>query len=183
MTSRYWVVTDLETSGLDESRHEIIQIARVVVDTVNRCIVPGMDTVNYVRPSNWVSRSRESDLIHKISLDTLSSEGVHIGEALGNWSRGIDWSQSVLAAWGADFEQKFLSRAYKLSGRILPYSYKTIDVRSQFQLEQARNRIVEYEGLETACHLYGLEFNSLLAHDALYDTMKTAELAIELLNV
>ena len=32
--ARYWCVTDLECTGLEPERHEIIQVARVVIDTV-----------------------------------------------------------------------------------------------------------------------------------------------------
>ncbi len=52
--ARYWCVTDLECTGLEPPRHEIIQIARVVIDTVDKQIITSLTMSKYIQPTRWV---------------------------------------------------------------------------------------------------------------------------------
>lgn len=182
MDAKYWVVTDLETGGLDPSRHDIVQIARVVVDSQNGVIVPGSAMKTYVRPElGWENSSQEALNVHRISHGTaLAGEELH--DALGLWCKGINWEESVLASWGIDFETKFLSAAFARTGRVLPYNYRTIDVRSISHGLRAAYGHMDYLSLHDSCLEKGIDFDRDLAHDALYDAQKTAELSAYILG-
>jgi DNA polymerase III alpha subunit (gram-positive type) len=101
---------------------------------------------------------------------------------LEDFGRGVNWNETVLAAWGADFETKFLQDAFRRIDRVVPFTFKVIDVRSLGHLPRAKLGLTEYLGLGEACDYYGVAFDSGKAHDALYDTTKTAELALALLK-
>ncbi len=180
--ARFLVVTDLETTGLNQNKHEIIEIGRVVVDLREKRIVPNTSIKVYVRPENWVTHNPEAMKVNRLSLAKLLAEGVSLGVALGDFSRGIDWTQSVIASWGTDFELKFLEAAFQKTNRVVPYTYKSVDIRSWAFLPLAMAGWEEYPGLQEACEIYGIDMDPELLHDAEYDARKTAELAIYLLT-
>ena len=181
--ARYWVVTDLETTGLNEQKHEIIQIARTVVDTASRQIVPGSQFNIYVTPSQWEGRDRKAMAINRIQKSTLNSVGVDLYSALGDYSRHINWSESILAAWGIDFELKFLHAAHSKTMRVVPFNYQTFDVRSAAFLHFAQDGLLEYPGLAEAAEAFGLDVDHNRLHDAVYDVELTAEIVLALLRV
>ena len=181
--ARYWCVTDLECTGLEPERHEIIQIARVVIDTVDHQIISGLTTSEYIQPERWDQRDNAAMLVNGLTIKKLQTEGIAPKLALEDFCRGVNWNETVLAAWGADFETKFLQDAFRRIDRVVPFTYKVIDVRSLGHLTRARLGLTEYLGLGESCDYYGVPFDSSKAHDALYDATKTAELALALLKL
>lgn len=181
--ARYWCVTDLECTGLEPERHEIIQIARVVIDTVDHQIISGLTTSEYIQPERWDQRDNAAMKVNGLTIKKLQAEGISPKLALEDFCRGVDWNQTVLAAWGSDFETKFLQDGFRRIDRVVPFTYKVIDVRSLGHLTRARLGFTEYLGLGESCDYYGVPFDSSKAHDALYDATKTAELALALLKL
>ncbi len=177
------MVTDLETTGLKpEKNHEIIQIARQVIDLRERRVVAGSEVSNYVYAQHWDSRDPEAMAVNRLNLQKLIDEGINLHTALGNWCRGINWRQSVMASWGNDFELKFLEPAFQQTHRIIPYSYKSVDLRSWAFFPLAVAGIEEYPSLGEACVSYGVSFDTELAHDARYDVDRTVALTLSLLG-
>jgi len=181
--ARYWCVTDLECTGLEPKRHEIIQIARVVIDTVEKTIIPGLMTSEYILPTRWDQRDHGAMKVNELTIEKLQAEGISATLALRDFSSGVNWSETVLAAWGVDFETKFLRDAFQRIDRVVPFTFKVIDVRSLGHLPRAKLGFTDYMGLGESCDYYGVPFDSGKAHDALYDATKTAELALALLKL
>ncbi len=181
--ARYWCVTDLECTGLEPERHEIIQVARVVIDTVDKIMIPGQSMSEYIQPTRWNQRDQKAMEVNGLTLGKLQAEGIPAKLALEDFGRGVDWKETVLAAWGADFKTKFLQDAYRRIDRVVPFTFKVIDVRSLGHFPRAKLGFTEYLGLGESCDFYGVPFDSTKAHDALYDATKTAELALALLNL
>lgn len=182
-TAEFWCITDLETSGLNPDKgHEILEIARTVVDVVNRQIVPTSTMQTYVKPVRWEQREPEALEINGLKREQLLESGVCLHDALGEWARGVDWQRTILASWGNDFELKFLNAAFLEQRRVIPYNYKTVDVRSAAFIPLAAQGRTEYPSLAEACGAYSIPFDRTQAHSALYDTMRTAEVVVALLN-
>ena len=181
--ARYWCVTDLECTGLEPERHEIIQIARVVIDTVEQTIIPGLTTSEYIQPKRWDQRSHAAMKVNELTLEKLQCEGIPTQRALEGFRREVNWNETVLAAWGVDFETKFLRDAFRRIDRVVPFTFKVIDIRSLGHLPRAKLGFTDYLGLGESCNYYGVPFDGGKAHDALYDATKTAELALVLLKL
>ncbi len=181
--ARYWCVADLECTGLEPERHEIIQIARVVIDTVEKIIIPGLTMSEYILPMRWDQRDHAAMKVNELTFEKLQAEGVSAKLALTDFGSEVNWSETVLAAWGVDFETKFLRDAFRRIDRVVPFTFKVIDVRSLGHLPRAKLGFTDYMGLGESCDYYGVPFDSGNAHDALYDATKTAELALELLKL
>jgi DNA polymerase III epsilon subunit-like protein len=183
MTARFWVVTDLETSGIDAARHDILQIARTVIDISTQDYVPGSFISTYVKPVRWVGRDPEAMAVNKLSWDVLAKDGVSLAEAISMFEEGIDWEQAVVASWGYDFEKAFLDRAYRLLGRTASFGYKGIDIRSMAYLSLAAKGVLVYPGLKEAASLYGVVVGSDANwHDAGFDVEMASEVVFKLLQ-
>ena len=172
--ARYWVITDLETSGLRPERgHEILQIARKVYDSLERRPVPGSDMMAYIQPEMWNTRDDEALKINKLNLKLLQQRGMHLRNALRRWSADIDWEQSVVAAWGIDFESKFLQASYERLNLSPPYPRHFLDLRTLVYMNTDLSEIL---GLREAADMFGYGMDRDRQHDAMYDVEKTTEI-------
>ena len=181
--ARFWCVADLECTGLEPERHEIIQIARVVIDTVEKTMIPDLTMSEYILPMRWDQRDHAAMKVNELTFEKLHAEGISAKRALTDFASKVHWSETVLAAWGVDFETKFLRDAFRRIDRVVPFTFKVIDVRSLGHLSRAKQGLTDYMGLGESCDYYGVSFDSSKAHDALYDATKTAELALALLKL
>lgn len=183
MFCKYLAITDLETTGLDEDRHEIIQIAREVVDIQRRIRIEKFTDSWYVHPSRWENREAKAMAVNKLALHTLHSEGIPLDMALQMFSVGVDWSSTPLTAWGNDFEMKFLNAAFEEADRIIPYNFKSFDIRSFAFGEQVRRTgDQEYKGLADCAQSLGISVDPKRLHDAAYDVWLTSEIYLTLLE-
>jgi len=180
------VITDLETTGLKEKKHDIIQIAREVIDLDTHERIPQLtwDSYIYLEAPQWANRDRDAMDVNKISKDLLDVLGMPLKDALREFSIGVNWSEAVLTAWGNDFELKFLDEAYTKSNRIIPYLFKTFDVRSANFQEQLRQRPydIEYRGLKDAALYWHIPVEEQKMHTAVYDVWLTSEIFIHNIN-
>jgi len=167
--ARYWVITDLETTGLDPIKgHEIIQIAKVIFDAAENKIIQGSAESFYVAPDNWGKASPEALEIHGITYE-MAKSGLNLFGALGWWCTDIDWEQSVLASWGNDFELKFLNAAFQKTNRVIPYPWVTIDLRTHAHALRSALGHIELSSMSYIADWLGLALDENKLHDALYD--------------
>ena len=172
--SRYLVVTDIETSGVNpRQNHEILQIARIVFDTQDLIVVPDSEFMAYVTPSWWRWRDKEAMNVHGLTERFLAENGVPLNQVLQRWSSDINWNDAVVASWGIDFESRFLDAAFETTGRIIPYPYQMVDIRT---LVYAYMDLREIVSLREAAEMNGIYIDKEKQHDALYDVQKTVEL-------
>ena len=137
----------------------------------------------YILPTRWAQRDHAAMRVNELTIKKLQTEGISAKLALEDFVNKVNWSETVLAAWGVDFETKFLRDAFRRVDRVVPFTFKVIDVRSLGHIPRAKLGFTDYMGLGESCDYYGVPFDSGKAHDALYDATKTAELALALLKI
>lgn len=125
MFTRDIVVFDTETTGLDISKHEIIQIAGVLLDKYTLDEVSTFST--YIKPSNWEERSAEAMEVNQISYTQLESAPI-LSSALKEWELHFSPNTSLLAAYNAWFDTGYLRQAYIREGKDMPYEFHTFDI-------------------------------------------------------
>ncbi len=141
----HYAVLDTETTGLrhvaDGGAARVIQYGLIVVDHTLRYITHREVFVNLEAdgPYDWFAPGiQEALAINRILPGALRQLGSSPREALSE-ALNIDWRGTCLAAWGLDFDLKMVEGEHQLLGISgLPWSYRTLDVRSMCAGEQAR---------------------------------------------
>ncbi len=114
------LLIDLETTGLDSTKHEIIQLGAVLLDKKTLKEKKVFNT--YVKPSKWKNRDPESMEINKISFDQVK-DAPGLKEVLKEFHELFPPSTVVLSYYGGPLDMDFLRFAYKRMGKKWQFDY------------------------------------------------------------
>ncbi|MEG0860073.1 MAG: 3'-5' exonuclease [Pseudomonas sp.] len=171
LRNQRWVVLDLETSGLNTQRDQVLSIGAVVIEDGAIDFSQQYERTLYQRDHKLTS----SVLIHGLGPSAIAA-GCDPAEALLELMAFI--GDSPVLAFHAPFDQRMLTRALKdhLGYRL---QHPFIDVAELAPLLNPQITLRE-AGLDdwTAC--FGLE--AIERHNASADAMVTAELALILFS-
>ncbi len=118
------LLIDLEFTGLDPKRHDIIQIAAVLLD--KRTLKEKKFFNAYIKPSHWAKRDPESMAINGIEWETLKyapSLRTVINAFNKKFSKNI-----MLAYYGGSLDIEFLKAAYTQIGKKFEFNYHYINL-------------------------------------------------------
>lgn len=150
LRKRSLVFIDLETTGLDFTKHEIIEVACLVVDPKtlkikkryqSKVAPEHLETADPVAlelvgfsPKAWKRAKPLGKVIKK--LNSLAPGGIFIG-------------------WNVSFDKAFLEKAARENGIILDFDYHWIDVMSLFYEESFSNENIKRLNLGHICEVLG----------------------------
>lgn len=120
------LLIDLEMTGLEISKHEIIQIASVLLD--KQTLEEKQSFMTYVKPKKWANRDPESMKINGIKKETLET-APSLKEALLEF-RNINSKPVILTVWGGTLDTIFLKAGYEKCKMEYPYDYHVFNVWS-----------------------------------------------------
>ena len=165
------VVLDLETSGLDMKRDQVLSIGAVVIDQGAIDFSQQFERT-LCRPEHKVS---PSVLIHGIAPSEIAN-GVEPAEALLDFMQFV--GDSPLLAFHAPFDQHMLKRALKQSlGYRLRHVFLDAADLAPLLCPQAN---IPHGGLDDWTRHFGLQVQQ--RHHASADALVTAELALILFS-
>lgn len=166
-----FVVLDLETSGLNMRRDQVLSIGAVVID--NGAIdLSQQFECTLQRDGHQASAST---LIHGIAPSQIAN-GVEPAEALLDFMEFV--GDSPLLAFHAEFDQRMLARALKQSlGYRLRHAFFDVAEIAPLVCPQAKSGLA---GLDDWIAHFGLQVQE--RHHASADALATAELALILLS-
>lgn len=165
------IVLDLETTGLNPQKDEVIAIGAVAI---NRCTIPLDDQFDLIlrRPELDI---RETVLIHGIGTEALT-QGHETEDALLHL---LEWMNGdPILAYHSAFDQRFLEKTLKAQ---LGYtaSHLWMDVAELLPAFFPKAE-TKGKGLDHWSELFGLEASE--RHHAAADALVTAELTLIALN-
>ncbi len=169
-----WVVLDVETSGLDPQRDQLLAIAAIAVrvDWATRrlSITPG-DSFEVVLRQTSAASTKDNILLHGIGLQR-QREGVPVKEGLRAFAGFI--GDSPLLAFHAPFDQAMIVRyVIKHLGAALPNRWVDIEQLCAVTHEKVRARALD----EWIAH-FGIV--CALRHQAAADTLAECELLLRI---
>lgn len=165
------VVLDLETSGLDMKRDQVLSIGAVVIE--NGAIDLGQQFECTLRCSDH--QASASTLIHGIAPSAVAN-GIDPAEALLAFMQFV--GDSPLLACHAGFDQRMLARALKQNlGYRLQHRFFDVAELAPLLCPQAA---IRHGGLDEWTRYFGLQVQE--RHHASADALVTAELALILFS-
>lgn len=169
-----WVVLDVETSGLDPMRDQLLAIAAIAVQVdwagKRLSIMPG-DSFEVVLRQSSVASAKDNILLHGIGLQR-QREGVPPEEALRAFGRFV--GHSPLLAFHAPFDQAMIGRhARQHLGAAL--SNRWVDIE---QLCAVTHEKVKARALDEWLAHFGIVCTP--RHQAAADTLAECELLLRI---
>lgn len=157
-----FAVVDVETSGLSERRHRLLQVAVVTID--HGAVVEEWSTLIKLRwPLGRVGPRR----VHGISRASLRG-APRQSEALHQLAQRLDGA--VFTAHHVRFDWSFIERAARRSKVSITPAHRLCTLRLSRSLDPERSRS---HRLADVCGRYGITNDR--PHDALHDARATAE--------
>ncbi|MEK7194999.1 MAG: 3'-5' exonuclease [Patescibacteria group bacterium] len=144
-------ITDVETTGLDVRRHEIIEIGLVLVDQETFEIKDTLDIK--VIPTHLETADPKSFLISGFRPDHWP-EAIPLKDAMTQYSAKTEGA--VFASWNITFDWQFIEEAFRTTRVRDGIDYHRIDLPTIAWLK-LRNAGLEKISLKEICKLYGIE--------------------------
>ena len=177
------VFFDLETGGLEPTRHPIIQIAAVAVDASS---LEEIESLNVLLQFSVDDCSPEALEINSYNKERWGEQAVPAGvaqtqftEMLRRFStveqkskKGNTFCVAQMAGHNiASFDMLFLQHWYKKTGAFLPAFYRPLDTlqRAAWYFQENAVPLPENLKLGTLCAHFGVPIPEGEAHDALAD--------------
>lgn len=171
------LLIDEETTGLDPERHEIIQLAAVLLD--RRTLEEKGTFSSYVSPRRWERRQTEAMAINRITRDRLKG-APSLESVVREFDRRFDPRTLVLASYVSFNDIAFLKGAYRSCRLPWRFDHHVFDLWGLFYAYRAlgdrlrpSGRYFAGFGLESLKKELGIRSGKL--HDALTDCRVEAE--------
>ncbi len=178
------LLIDLEMTGLNPNKHEIIQLAAVLLD--KKTLKEKKHFSSYVKPAKWHSRDPKSMAVNKISLDTLKS-APSLKLVIKKFNK--TFGHNVIQAFYVGFNDKrFLLDAYERAGVKYAFDYHYFDLWPLFfghlglknQLKSKKD--FSGFGLEYLIKKLKINVDKNQLHDALVDCRVEAEVLRKIMS-
>ncbi len=172
------LLIDTEFTGFDLRKHEIVQVAAVLLD--KKTLKEKKHFNSYVRPTpaRWKLREKAAMDVNRITLEQIKN-----APSLSSVVRKFDrtFGHNVIQAFYVGYNDKrFLTESYRRAGVAWQFDYHYFDLWPLFYAYLARTNALNSKkdfagfGLESLMKRFKLEIPTTL-HDALTDCRCEAE--------
>ncbi len=172
------LLVDIEATGLDSNRHEIIQLAGVLLD--KKTLKEKKAFSSFIRPAKWGNRDKESMAVNKISFDKVkNAPSLHLTLKKFNKAFG---KNVILAYYVGIMDIIFLQTAHKKAGLKWPFDYHYFNIWGLFYGYLAsRGKLTSKKdfagfGIESMIKTFKIKADKNQLHDALMDCRVEAEI-------
>jgi len=166
---------DVETTGLDPHRHEIIEIAGVLTDPKLKLLG---EFEFKIKPDRLDVADQQSLRINGYT-DAAWLFAPQAAQVLPEVGRKI--AGAMMVGHNVFFDWQFVNQAFARAGLKNPLHYHRLDTMSMAYTKLYHDPKVEYFSLEYLCKHFGIKNER--AHSALADVRATVELYKKLLGI
>lgn len=124
MFNKDLLMLDIECTGIDVTKHEIIQIAGIVLD--KKTLKQKKSFVSYVKPTNWKAREAEAMAVCKIEWKDLK-DAPSIKAVLQKFNRTFG-SDVIPTTYGGNLDAIFLPAGYRKAKMKYPFEYHSFNM-------------------------------------------------------
>lgn len=171
------LIVDLETTGLDSSKHEIVQIGAVLLD--KKTLKEKGFFSSYVRPTKWKQRSLVSMRYNFVTWDLVKSAPT-LKQALISFKNLFKINQLIIGNYGPILDIEFLKVGFTKIGKKYPFEYHVFNVWPLCYSYAAKHKLLKNKKRYTGFSLEDLAKHFKITienhHDALADSRIEAEI-------
>ena len=124
MFNKDLLVLDIECTGLDFTKHEIIQIAAILLDKKTLKEKKRFET--YIKPKNWKARDPEAMAVNNIKWDSLK-DAPNMKTVIKEFQEFFG-TNLIIAPYGTILDTLMLRVAYKNNKLKYPFDYHVYDI-------------------------------------------------------
>lgn len=184
MFTRDLVVFDIECTGLNLAKHEVLQIAAIRLDKDSLAEVARFSS--YVKPQNWNTQDPEAMAVNKIAYDVVANSP-DIVNVLELFEAAFPPAEVLLTAYNSWFDMAWVRQSYERLGRHSPFEFHSFDIWALAYLywcQESRmgnpKKPIGF-GLSDMADLLGITTTGNF-HDAITDVEAEAEILRRLLG-
>lgn len=171
------LLIDLEFSGFDLTKHEVLQIAGVLLD--KKTLKEKKVFSSFVKPTKWKTRDLESMAVNKITWDMVK-DAPSLSEVIKEFNEVFGYNV-ILAAYVGYNDKRFLMEAYRKAKVKWQFDYHYFDLWGLFYAFLAKNNSLKSKkdfagfGIESMIKMFKIKVDEKDLHDALVDCRTEAE--------
>lgn len=177
------LLVDLETTGLDVTRHEIIQLSAVLLD--KKTLREKSFFNAYARAEAWKQRDLEAMKVNKIKKDWLD-KAPPLKAVLKTFDQKFLAQNVILSYYGGPVDMDFLRAAYKRAGLLWKFDYHYFNLWALFYpFLAARGQLKNqkrFAGFSLEDLMKKFKIKSSRRHDGLEDCRIEAEVLRKVLK-
>jgi DNA polymerase-3 subunit epsilon len=177
------LLVDLETTGLDASKQEIIQLSAILLD--KKTLKEKSFFNAYARPVKWAQRNLESMKVNGIKKDWLDS-APPLKTVLKQFRKQFKASQVILSYYGGPVDMDFLRAAYYKHKIKWQFDYHYFNLWVYFYAHlAAKNQLKnkkKFSGFSLEDLMKKYKIKSSNRHDGLEDCRIEAEVLRKLIK-
>lgn len=183
MFNKDLLMLDIEATGIDVTKHEIIQLAAVLLD--KKTLKEKKSFNMFVKPKHWAKREKEAMAVNNISWEQLKN-APGIKTVLQKFNKTFG-AEAIPATYGGNLDIVFLPAAYRSAGMKYPFEYHTYNMwpvcytfMAKHKQLKNRKRFVGFSLEDLGDYLKVTRLPG--RHDALVDCRYQAEVLRKLLK-
>ncbi len=171
------LLVDLEMTGLDVSKHEIIQVSAILLD--KKTLQEKAFFNAYAKSQKWKNRDLESMKINGIRKEWLDN-APSLKEVLKQFNSKFNHKDVIFAYYGGPLDVDFLRAAYKSAGLKWEFDYHYFNLWAFFYGLLASKNLLKnskkFTGFSIEDLMKKYKIKSSKRHDGLEDCRIEAEI-------
>jgi DNA polymerase III alpha subunit (gram-positive type) len=136
MFNKDLLMLDIESTGIDVTKHEIIQLAAVLLD--KKTLKEKKVFNSFVRPKHWAKRSAEAMAINGLTWSQLK-DAPTLKTVLKNFNRTFN-KNVIPATYGGNLDIVFLPAGYRSVGMRYRFEHHTFNMWPLTYVYMAKRR-------------------------------------------
>ncbi len=138
MFKKDFLLFDIEATGTDVTRHEIIQLGAVLLDS--KTLKEKASFISYIKPTKWKQRSREAMAVNGILWEELK-DAPDLKTVMKYFVSCFPKSVTM-AHYGGMIDVPFMVEAMRQAGIKYPYDYHVFDLWPVFYVYMAGKKLL-----------------------------------------
>lgn len=118
------LIIDIESTGVDLQKHELIELGAVLLD--RKTLKEKRSFESFIKPKHWARRDPEAMAVNKIAWNQLKNAPTQ--SAVIKQFQKTFGTKVALANYGTILDTAMLRKAYRESKMLYPFDYHVFDI-------------------------------------------------------